>query len=136
MTDVLVTGTFNILHAGHVDLMEYASTFGRVTVGVNGDQYQMRKYGKLMVPAEQRRRCIEACRYVEGGAVVFEEDDPSSLIRLLRPRVFVRGPDYSGVLLPEQPALNEVGCLLIVQPAVKIASSTAICGLVAQSRSI
>lgn len=133
MTDVLVTGCLNVLHSGHIDLLEFASTLGAVTVGLNGDQYQFRKYGKLMVPIEQRVRVVSACRYVS-EVVVFEEDDPSSLIRLLTPRVFVRGPDYSGVELPEQAALNEVGCLLVIQSAEKIASSTTICQILDQER--
>ena len=44
--DVLVTGTFNVMHAGHVELLEFASRFGRVTVGLNADSYLYSKYGE------------------------------------------------------------------------------------------
>ena len=79
-----------------------------------------------MVPFDQRKRVIESLVYVKGGVYGFDEDDPSELIRKLRPRVFVRGPDYAGMTLPEQAALDEVGCKLVIQPTIKIASSTRI----------
>lgn len=120
---VLVTGTFNILHAGHIELLEFANNFGSVTVGINGQQYQVEKYGEYAVPLVNRAKVLRACRYVD-QVVFFNEPDPSKLIRRLKPDFFVRGPDYINVSLPEQEALNDVGAELIVQNAEKIANSS------------
>ena len=118
--EVLVTGTFNVMHAGHVELLEFASRFGKVIVGINADTYLHGKYGeKQTVPLINRAYVLSSCKFVH-EVVVFTEDNPSALIEQLKPRVFVRGPDYAGVKLPEQDALDQVGAELIVHQTEKI----------------
>ena len=113
------------MHAGHVQLFEFASRYGKVTVGINGDDYLQRKYGELAVPLMNRAYVLNSCRYVD-NVVFFNEDNPSQLILKLRPIYFVRGPDYAGIDLPEQDALESVGATLIIHNAEKIGSSTKI----------
>lgn len=117
--DVLVSGCFNILHAGHVDLLEFASRYGEVTVGINGEEYMKKKYGEYAMPLLSRSKVLKACRYVN-DVVFFNEDEPSELIKRLRPRYFVRGPDYSGIVLTESAALEAVGSTLIIHQDTKI----------------
>jgi len=119
--DVLVTGTFNVLHAGHCELLEFASTFGPVTVGINGDEYQVGKYGELAVAAIHRAKVLTSCRFVN-EVVIFTEQTPSRLILQLRPRIYIRGPDYQGVELPESDALKSVGAQVIIQQVDKLFS--------------
>lgn len=121
--EVLVTGTFNLVHAQHVQLLEFASRWGRVTVGINADPYVQRKYQDLAIPLVNRSYVLRSNRFVD-DVVVFPEDEPSRLIRRLRPKYYVRGPDYRDVDLPEQPALDEVGCKLIIRPGKHEFSST------------
>ena len=123
--EVLVTGTFNVMHAGHVELFEFASQYGKVTVGINGDEYMRVKYGDYAIPLMNRAYVLNSCRYVN-DVVFFNEQDPSQLILKLRPRYFVRGPDYTGVDLPELDALRAVGTTLIIHPGSKIQNSSAI----------
>ncbi len=123
--EVLVSGTFNIMHAGHVQLLEFAAHYGRVTVGINGDEYMRVKYGDKAIPLLNRAYVLRSCRYVE-EVVFFNEPDPSELILKLRPKYFVRGPDYTGVDLPELDALRSVGTTLIFHNGKKIHSSSAI----------
>ncbi len=123
--EVLCTGTFNVMHAGHVELLEFASKHGKVTVGINGDEYLQKKYGTYAIPLLQRAYVLRSCRYVD-KVVFFNEDDPSALIRKLRPRYFVRGPDYLGKILPEQDALEAVGTILLLHNVQKINSSSMI----------
>lgn len=133
MTDVLVTGTFNVLHAGHVELLEFASQHGSVTVGINSDAYLHGKYGEdKTVPMLNRAYVLQALRCVD-EVVIFTQDDPSELIRQLRPRIFVRGPDYAGVELPEQDALDDIGAQLVVHCAEKIQNASTLVGIVSPS---
>lgn len=118
-----MSGTFNLLHAGHVRLLEFASRYGRVVVGLNTDPYLWEKYGDRAVPLTQRAYVVGACRYV-GEVVSFDGPDPSDLIRQLRPQYYVRGPDYTGVLLPEQAALDQVGCRVVIHEVPKEQSSS------------
>ena len=122
-TDVLVTGTFNVVHAGHVRLLEFASRYGSVTVGLNADPYLKKKYGDKAVPLIDRTYVLSSNKYVD-NVIVFMEDTPLKLIKKLKPRVYIKGPDYMNVDLPEAEALASVGAHVIVQPAVKEYSST------------
>lgn len=118
--EVLVTGTFNIVHAGHVRLLEFASRYGKVTVGINADPYLKIKYGDLAVPLVDRSYVLKSIKYVD-SVIIFREDTPESLVRKVRPRYYVKGPDYelTSESLPELEALQEVGAYPIVQPADK-----------------
>jgi len=123
--EVLVTGTFNICHKEHIELFEYASNFGKVTVGINNDTYVKAKYGKLAIPLMDRAYVIKSCRFVD-DVVVFEESEPSSLIKKLSPKYLVKGPDYRDVIIPETSICNELGVEILYRPGEKLLSSTAL----------
>ena len=133
LCDVLVTGTCNIMHAGHVELLEFANRFGKVTVGLTADEYLHRKYGAdKPVPLLNRSYVLSSCKFVD-EVVVFCEDNPSALILQLKPRIFIRGPDYSGVKLAEQDALDLVGAELIIHQTDKIQNASSLVGSVPKS---
>jgi cytidyltransferase-like protein len=123
MTQVLVTGTFNILHAGHCELLEFAARFGKVTVGINNDPYLKVKYGDRAVPLVNRAYVLKCNRFVD-RVVVFTEDEPSALIRQLRPETYIKGPDYQGAELPETHACNDVGTQILIHGADKIGNAS------------
>lgn len=114
---------FNILHAGHCELLEFASKFGQVTVGINNDSYLETKYGDKRVPLVNRAYVLRCNRFVR-DVVVFVEEEPSALIRSLRPQVYVKGPDYQGVELPEIHACREVGARVLIHSADKIGNAS------------
>tara|TARA_B100000131_G_scaffold22764_1_gene21915 strand:+ start:6343 stop:6780 length:438 start_codon:yes stop_codon:yes gene_type:complete len=117
-TEVLVTGTFNVMHAGHVRLLEFASRYGKVTVGINADSYLKEKYGDQAVSLVDRSYVLSSCKYVN-NIVMFREDEPSNLILRLRPRYYIKGPDYSKEGLIELGAIQRVGAKVIIHPAHK-----------------
>lgn len=119
MSVVLITGTFNLLHPGHVQLIEYGSTFGKVVVGINSQDYLVRKYGDLAVAEEHRIYILSAIRWVS-NVVVFPEEHPGYLIERLRPDYYVRGPDYANTILPEADHIARAGSQLIIFPGNKI----------------
>ena len=113
-TEVLVTGTFNVVHAGHVRLLEFASRYGLVTVGINSDEYMQEKYGDLAVSLVDRSYVLRNNIFVH-KVVMFRETEPSGLVRKRRPNYYVKGPDYLDEKLPEELAISEVGGKLIIQ---------------------
>ena len=117
-TEVLVTGTFNILHPGHVRLLEFASRYGSVTVGLNADPYLKKKYGDRALPLVDRTYVLNSIKHVD-SVIAFMEDDPSSLVKRLKPKVYIKGPDYGGVDLIERKACEQVGAHIIIQPTAK-----------------
>lgn len=97
---VFTNGVFDLVHPGHVALLETARAEGdALVVGVNSDN-SARRLGKgpdrPFVPDRARARVVAAFEAVD-CVVVFEEDTPLELIRALEPDVLVKGSDY----LPE-----------------------------------
>jgi D-beta-D-heptose 7-phosphate kinase/D-beta-D-heptose 1-phosphate adenosyltransferase len=89
-------GCFDILHVGHVALLEFARGHaGKLVVGLNSDASTRRLKGPARpVNAEgDRARLLAALGFVD-AVVVFDEDTPRELIAALEPDVLVKGADY------------------------------------------
>ena len=95
---VFTNGVFDLLHAGHVALLEAARAEGdALIVGVNRDA-SARRLGKgpdRPVVAERERARVVAALAAVDCVVLFAEDTPLALIRQLHPDVLVKGADYS-----------------------------------------
>jgi D-beta-D-heptose 7-phosphate kinase/D-beta-D-heptose 1-phosphate adenosyltransferase len=95
---VFTNGVFDILHPGHLALLEAARTEGgALVVGVNSDA-SVRRLGKSpvrpIVPEQARARLLAGFAAVD-CVVLFDEDTPLQLIRALEPDVLVKGADYT-----------------------------------------
>jgi rfaE bifunctional protein nucleotidyltransferase chain/domain len=104
---VATGGCFDLLHAGHVGLLRAARQLGDcLIVCLNSDQSIRRSKGpgRPIVPEADRRRVLEALSGVDAVAV-FDEDTPNRLLEELRPHVWVKGADYTGLPLPETEVL-------------------------------
>jgi D-beta-D-heptose 7-phosphate kinase/D-beta-D-heptose 1-phosphate adenosyltransferase len=95
---VFTNGVFDLLHTGHIGLLEAARAAGdALIVGVNTDA-SVRRLGKgpdrPFVPEGERARVLAALAAVD-CVVLFGEDTPLALIQRLRPEVLVKGADYA-----------------------------------------
>jgi D-beta-D-heptose 7-phosphate kinase/D-beta-D-heptose 1-phosphate adenosyltransferase len=95
---VFTNGVFDLLHTGHVALLEAARAEGdALAVGVNSDA-SVRRLGKgperPIRSQDERARVVAALACVD-CVVIFDEDTPLALIRRLRPDVLVKGADYA-----------------------------------------
>lgn len=94
---VFTNGCFDILHAGHLDLLSKAAMLGDVMiVGLNSDASVRRLKGaERPVNKDQFRALMLSHLQMVDAVVVFEEDTPLELIRTVQPDVLVKGGDYS-----------------------------------------
>ena len=94
---VFTNGCFDLLHHGHVNLLESARTLGDVlVVAINDDDSvrRLKSSRRPLTPLEERVEILEALEAVD-YIVAFSEDDPGRLIRTLEPDVLVKGADWN-----------------------------------------
>lgn len=94
---VFTNGCFDLLHAGHVDLLDKAAANGDfLIVGLNSDDSVKRLKGptRPVNNEEDRARVLGGLGCI-GAVVVFDQDTPIDLIRRLKPDVLVKGADYT-----------------------------------------
>ena len=91
---IAVSGGFDHLHNGHIDLLEAASKYGHVTVILNTDNWLIRKKGYVFMPWDKRARILSSLRFVQDISTVDDDDGTvcEALIRL-RPEFFANGGD-------------------------------------------
>ncbi|MFC0598264.1 D-glycero-beta-D-manno-heptose 1-phosphate adenylyltransferase [Streptomyces palmae] len=127
-TVVATGGCFDLLHAGHVGLLESARRIGDcLIVCLNSDESvtRLKGPGRPLTLAADRARVLAGLGSVDAVAV-FSEDSPQRLLRRLRPDVWVKGGDYSVEDLPEAETLHEWGGQAIVLPYLDGRSTTAL----------
>ncbi len=96
-TLVFTNGCFDILHAGHVDYLQFARDQGdALCIGLNSDASVRRNKGPLrpIVSEANRARLLACLRFVD-YVVLFDEDEPRDLIAKLLPDVLVKGRDWA-----------------------------------------
>lgn len=117
-TVVLANGIFDTLHAGHVQFLRQAKALGdMLVVGINSDAsaHRLKGKGRPINSARDRVALVSALDMVD-EVVLFDEDTPAQLIRLLRPAIHVKGGDYVDETLPEAEAVQEVGGRIVILP--------------------
>jgi D-beta-D-heptose 7-phosphate kinase / D-beta-D-heptose 1-phosphate adenosyltransferase len=96
-TIVFTNGCFDLLHIGHITLLEDCRRFGsKLVLGLNADVSISRLKGptRPIVGERERARVMAALAAVD-AVVLFEDDTPMELIRAIRPNVLVKGGDYT-----------------------------------------
>lgn len=112
MKVVIATGGFDPIHSGHVEYLKAAKMIagedGLLIVGVNSDEWLIRKKGKAFMTRKERRQVVAAIRYVD-DVIVFDDSDGSAkdCIREVRGMfrnadiIFVNGGDRTAGNIPE-----------------------------------
>jgi len=126
---VFTNGCFDVLHLGHVRLLQVAKQQGDIlVVAVNGDDYvrQTKGEGRPVFPELERKEILAALQAVD-YVVGFYEERSANLILRIRPHVFVKGADYETVLHPsEREAAEQVGAAIVFVPLIPDRSSSKI----------
>lgn len=120
-TIVFTNGCFDLLHVGHITLLEDCRRFGsKLVLGLNADASICRLKGptRPIVGERERARVMAALAAVD-AVVLFEEDTPLELIRALKPDVLVKGGDYTVETVVGHEDVLAMGGRVEIVPTVK-----------------
>jgi len=125
-TIVFTNGCFDLLHVGHVTLLEDCHKFGsKLVLGLNSDASVCRLKGPTRpVVGERERAQVMAALAAVDAVVLFEEDTPLELIRAVKPDVLVKGGDYSVETVVGHEVVTASGGRVEIVPTVEGFSTT------------
>jgi len=112
MKKVFVNGSFDVLHSGHLDMLEYASSLGNhLLVAIDTDariEYNKGK-GRPFNPLSIRKRLMLALKPVSGVTVFNTDQELIDIIRRFEPDIMVKGSDWKG-----KPIIGEEYCKKVI----------------------
>lgn len=134
---MILSGFFNPLHGGHLDMIEAGAKMGdKLIVVVNNDIQQMLKKGKIILDEKNRLRLISALRYVDDAILSIDKDPPvTDTLRVIAKEhpndeiIFANGGDRSSAkVVPETRVCKEFKIRMVygVGGSTKSDSSTRI----------
>jgi D-beta-D-heptose 7-phosphate kinase/D-beta-D-heptose 1-phosphate adenosyltransferase len=125
---VFTNGCFDILHSGHVKLLEQCRAAGdALVVGLNSDRSvrSLKGPGRPIVPQDQRAQVVAALESVD-YVVVFDELDPLKVITELVPDVLIKGGDWTLDTIIGRDVVEAAGGKVFAIALMDGASTTAI----------
>jgi D-beta-D-heptose 7-phosphate kinase / D-beta-D-heptose 1-phosphate adenosyltransferase len=125
-TIVFTNGCFDLLHVGHITLLEDCRKFGtKLVLGLNSDASVCRLKGptRPIVSENERARVMAALAAVD-AVVLFAEDTPLELIREIKPDVLVKGGDYTIETVVGHEDVMAYGGRVAIVPTVEGFSTT------------
>ncbi|MEM4472330.1 MAG: adenylyltransferase/cytidyltransferase family protein [Archaeoglobaceae archaeon] len=114
MRRVVATGTFDIIHPGHIKFLEEAKKLGDELIVIVAREKNVKHKPKPVIPEEQRRRVVEAIKFVD-KAILGDENDIFKPIMELKPDVIVLGYDqhFSEEWLREELRKRNLNCEVV-----------------------
>ncbi len=112
---VMVSGGFDPIHVGHLQMFEEAKALGdELVVVINCDAWLSRKKGKPFMSSEDRAKIIHAFECVD-HIYVLESDrhDVGEALELIRPDIFANGGDRFADNIPELQICQELGIEMV-----------------------
>ena len=126
MKVVVVSGYFDPIHVGHLELMEKAKSLGdKLIVIVNNDKQVIMKRGKdPFMNQGNRKKLIESIKHVDEAFISIDEDrSVCASLKTIKPDIFVNGGDRHQGEVPETLVCRELGIEMVDGQGQKIASS-------------
>lgn len=124
---VFTNGCFDLMHAGHVKLLEQASRQGDILVVAANSDRSVKSLHKALgrpVNREQDRALVLAALACVDFVVIFDEPTPQRLIERLKPDVLVKGSDWKASSIVGAARVTRRGGRVVRIPLLKGYSTT------------
>ena len=111
---VLASGTFDLLHLGHVKFLEEAKKAGGenselIVIVARDSTVEKRKGVRPVMPEDQRRALVESLKMVDEAILGYEEFDIGKVIEKIKPDIIAVGYDQDGIERAVRKAIKEMG---------------------------
>jgi D-beta-D-heptose 7-phosphate kinase/D-beta-D-heptose 1-phosphate adenosyltransferase len=99
MTTVAISGGFDPIHVGHIELMQEAKALGdRLVVIINNNNWLKKKKGFVFMDEKERAAIVKAIKYVDDVLITDHLENPEDMsvskeLKQLKPDVFANGGD-------------------------------------------
>jgi len=113
---VMVSGGFDPIHVGHLEMLEEAKELGdRLVAVVNCDAWLIRKKGRFLMNQEDRAKLLKSIKYVDDVFILeSERNDVGEAIEIIRPDIFANGGDRKDeASIPEAELCRELGIEMV-----------------------
>lgn len=122
---VTTNGCFDIVHAGHIQYLNDAASYGDIlVVGINSDHVVKTLKGPSRpVQNQQDRLSLIGSLKMVDYAFIFQEDDPRAFLDRLKPQIHIKGGDYSQNII-EKPIVETHGGKVVIVPFKKGCSTS------------
>jgi cytidyltransferase-like protein len=125
MQTIVISGYFSWIHVGHIEYFKRASKYGKVIVIVNNDKQQILKYGKIIVPLNERIKVLENNKYIYKVVKSIDTDRTvCKTLKKIKPNYFGNGGDRNKKNVPEDKICKELGIKMKFGLGNKIQSSS------------
>jgi D-beta-D-heptose 7-phosphate kinase/D-beta-D-heptose 1-phosphate adenosyltransferase len=125
---VFTNGCFDLLHPGHIRLLEDARALGDILiVGLNSDESvrMLKGEGRPVIPEQERAEILSSFECVD-AVVIFDELTPQKTVAALLPDVLVKGGDWPGNQIVGREEVEAAGGKVVLVDVVEGYSTTEI----------
>ena len=125
---VWVNGCFDLLHEGHLQLLNIAARSGEfLVVGLNSDRSvkSIKGSDRPFISEMNRARTLIQLPFVD-LVVIFSDSNPVEVLRTLKPKIVVKGPEYKDHDFPEKQMLVDMECNIFYTKEVEGLSTSKI----------
>jgi len=116
---VAVSGGFDPIHVGHINLFREAKKLGdKLVVIMNNDNWLLEKKGFVFVPQDQRVKILSAVKYVDEVVLTEHPKNPdyrhvANELKKVKPDIWANGGDKGVTNEFEVAACKEIGCKMV-----------------------
>ena len=128
---ILISGYFDPLHVGHLDLIAKAKELGdHLIVVVNNDEQAILKKGRSFMPEKERVDILKSLKLVDEVILSIDKDRTiRKTLEMIKPDVFANGGDRIDGIIPEQEVCERLGIEIKNNLGGKLQSSSKLTGL-------
>lgn len=115
---VIVNGTFDILHRGHLEMLKFAKSQGSyLLVAIDSDRQvqELKGESRPINNQEDRKFALESLKYVDAVWIFDSQQELAHICKMFKPDLMVKGSDYQGKTITGSEYCNYIKFYPLVQ---------------------